>query len=249
MRNITMITCLIFLSLAGFAQTADELVQQANKAMNGMKETEALDLYKQALAKEGNNIAALCGASFMCSRVGNRQTTTSAKKAYFKEAKAYALKSVKLSPNSSTANYVSAVAMGRMALISGSKEKVAASRDIKRYAEQAIKLNPKNAKAYSVLGTWHKAVTNLNFAEKAAANMLFGGIPDGDIKTAISNFEKCRQLDPSYIHNYLELGMAYKQTGDKANAKEVLQAGLKQANNTPDDDKIKGEIKKLLATL
>ncbi len=249
MRNITMITCLILLSISSFAQSAKELVQQGNKAMKAMKETEALDFYKKAIAKEGNNVGALCGASFMSSRVGNRQSSSSMKKKYFKEAKAYAIKAVKLAPTSSTANYVTAVAMGRMALISGSKEKVAASRDIKKYAEKAIKLNPKNAKAHSVLGTWHKAVTNLNFAEKAAANMLFGGIPDGDIKTAIKHFEKCKQLDPTYIHNYLELGKAYKQTGNKAKAKSILQAGLKQKNNTPDDEKIKAEIKKLINKL
>ena len=142
-----------------------------------------------------------------------------------------------------------AVAMGRMALISGSKEKVAASRDIKKYVDQAIKLDAGNEQAWNVLGKWHFAVSNLNFAEKSAANMIFGGLPDGDIETAIQCFEKSQKLNPNYVLNYLDLAKAYNQIGQKEKAKNMITTGLKQPNHYQDDALFKQEMQDLMKKL
>ncbi len=249
MKNTFLLLCLSFISLGSFAQSAADFVSKGNAAKANMKESLALDYYKKAIAKDKKNDAAYAGASLMYSRIGNRQKTKKSKIAFFKAAKSHAMVALKLKSTSSFNYYTAAVAMGRMALISGSKAKVAASRDIKKYAEKAIKLNPKNAAAWNVLGKWNYAVSNLNFAEKAAANMLFGGLPDGDINKAVKAFEKSKAIDPAYVLNYLDLGKAYAQQNKKSLAKQMLQKGLKKSNKMYDDAGFKKEMKSLLSKL
>lgn len=249
MKNLLLLLFLSAFTTTAMAQTAAEYVKKGNSAVKSKNEKLALDYYKKAIAQDKNSSAAYAGASLMYSRIGNRQSAKATKVTYFKAAKIHALRAVKLKPSSSFANYTVAVAMGRMALISGSKDKVAASRDIKKYADKAIKLNPKNSEAWNVLGKWNYAVSNLNFAEKAAANMLFGGLPDGDINKAIKCFEKTKALNPGMVRNYLDLAKAYKQVGKKSLAKSMLQKGLALSSKTYDDASTKKEMRALLAKL
>lgn len=245
MKYTLLLSALLCLTFNINAQTAAELVKQGNTALNNKNEKSALQFYKKAIKADNKNDDAYAGASLMYSRIGNRQSGKETKKSYFKAAKVHALVAVKQNPKSSFNNYTVAVAMGRMALISGSKEKVAASRDIKKYAEKATRLNPKNAPAWNVLGKWHYAVSNLNFAEKAAANMIFGGLPKGDIQTAIKYFEKSRSIDPSYVLNYLDLAKSYAQVGNNTKKLSMIAKGLKLPNKTKDDASFKKELQKL----
>lgn len=249
MKNLLLLLIVCCSAFSINAQSAADLVKMGDAAVKNKKEKLALDYYKKAIAKDKKNAAAYAGASLMYSRIGNRQASKSTKVSYFKAAKTHALVAVKLKPNRSFNNYVVAVAMGRMALISGSKAKVAASRDIKKYADKAIKLDAKNADAWIVLGKWNHAVSNLNFAEKAAANMLFGGLPDGSNAKAIKCLEKARALKPNIVLTYLDLAKCYKQDNKKTKAKALLQKGMKLSNKTFDDASHKKEMKALLAKL
>ncbi len=250
MRNTLIVICTVAASVSpAAAQSAADLVLQGDQLEKDRKEEAALAKYKDALKLEPTNLDALCGASFMCSRVGNRQTSKTLKEAYFKTAKIYAEGALKKNPGSAEANYVMAVAMGRLALISGSKDKVAASRDIYKYAQKAVQINPRYALAWNVLGKYNYEVSNLNFAEKGAANMLFGGLPPGDLKTAIANYEKCKSLDPGFILNLLDLGKAYKQNDQKDKAKAVWQQAINTPVRTQDDPENIAECKKLLGSL
>jgi tetratricopeptide (TPR) repeat protein len=236
-------------AFTSIAQSAADFVKKGDAAVLNKKEKQALDYYKKAIAKDKKNDDAYAGASLMYSRIGNRANGKDVKTKLFKAAKAHAMVAVKLDPKNSFNNYTVAVAMGRMALISGSKAKVAASRDIKKYADKAVKLNPRNYQAWNVLGKWNFAVSNLNFAEKAAANVLFGGLPNGDINKAIKAYEKSKSLGPKYVLNYLDLAKAYEQIKKNSLAKKMLQKGLALPNVLQDDATHKKEMKALLSKL
>lgn len=237
------ILCCCLLSIA---QSANDYVSQAIKMEQAKNEVAALDKYKKALLIDKNNVEALCGASFMCSRIGNREKDEAKKKAFFNTAKLFAEQALKLNANSSRANYIMAVAMGRMALISGSKDKVAASRDIKKHADLAVKLDPKNSGAWHVLGKYNYEVSNLNFAERGAAKILFGGLPPGDNKTAIKCYEKCKSIDGTYLINLHDLALAYKQDDQLEKAKETLKLAVSLNERFQDDASIKAACQKLL---
>ncbi|WP_291911228.1 tetratricopeptide repeat protein [Chitinophaga sp. CB10] len=245
------ITASMFLlgALISQAQTVDEMVAQAKQLEVQMKEQEAFDKDKEILKIQPTQLDALIQASEMASRIGNRQKDKAAKTNYFNQAKDYAGAALKVNPNSAMANYAMSVAMGRMALISGAKDKVAASKDVKKYADLAIKLDPGFGPAYHVLGKWNYEVATLNVFERSAAKMLFGGIPEGSLSNAIANFEKCRQLAPGFILNYYELARAYKENDQEDKAVEVLKKALTLRNTTYDDASIKADIKKMLDDL
>ncbi|KAG4069216.1 hypothetical protein HA402_012069 [Bradysia odoriphaga] len=231
------------------AQSVADMMEEARQLEKQMKESEAFEKDKDILKIQPNELDALNQASQLCSRIGNRQKSKDDKISYFNLAKSYAQQALKVSPNSPESNLSMAIAMGRMALISGAKDKVAASKDVKKYAELAIKFNPSLAQAYHVLGKWNYEVANLNAFERGAAKMLFGGLPDGSLSNAIAQYERCRQLDPGFILNYYELARAYKADEQQEKAIEVLKKALTLRNITQDDASIKADCKKMLDDL
>lgn len=249
LKQIMTVALLVIFTAKGMAQSVEEMLAQAKQLELQMKETEALNKYKDVLRIQPNQLTALSQASQLCSREGNRQKNKSDKTKFFNEAKNYAQQALRANPNDAEANYSMAVAMGRMALISGAKDKVAASKDVKKYAELAIKLNPKYGEAYHVLGKWNYEVANLNVFERTAAKALFGGLPDGSLQAAINNYEKCRQLDPSFLLNYYALAKAYKENDQQDKAIEVLKKALSLRNIYQDDAGIKADCKKMLDDL
>lgn len=246
---------LLFAFLTGssalFAQTADDLDQQAALSVKNLKEEDALATYKQALVVQPDNLPALIGASEMSSRIGNRLVDKSKDQAtvYFNAAQDYASKALKVDSNSSDANLEMAIALGRLSLIESGKKKVQYARDIKMYGDKAIHLNPQNSRAYYVLGKWNFEIANLNYFERSAAKMFFGGIPDGSIKGAIANYEKCRQLNPGFILNYLDLAKAYKQDDQNEKAIAALQTLVHLPVQAQDDPSTKIEGRKMLDSM
>jgi tetratricopeptide (TPR) repeat protein len=231
------------------AQTPNDFIKQAETKLIQRDELKALNLYKNALLKDGNNVKALIGTSILCCKCGNRQATLEARKAMFITAKQYAIKAIQLEPNNAESNYAMSVAMGRMALISSTKDKVAASRDIKKYADRTIALNPNFAFGWHVLGRYNYELSKLNFAEKAMANLLLGGLPNGDIKTAITCYEKCQALDKTYITNLLDLAKALKDNKQYKEAKAICKEISTLPLRTFDDESFKTEAAKLLLSI
>ena len=91
------------------------------------------------------------------------------------------------------------------------KEKINAAKEIKKYVDKSIKNDPKNFKAWHVLGRWNYELGNLNIIERSAARLMYGSIPEGSITEAIIAFEKCNTISNGFILNYMELAKAYKK--------------------------------------
>jgi tetratricopeptide (TPR) repeat protein len=122
-------------------------------------------------------------------------------------------------------------------------------KDIRRYADKALTLNPKHAKATYALGKWNFEIVQLSWVKKMAVKAFFGGMEDATIEEAIKYMEKARTLDQYYVLNYLDLAKAYKYDNKPAKAIEVLQKLIKLPNRTTDDASYKAEGKKLLDEL
>ena len=228
------------------AQSVDELVAQAQQLEKQMKEVEALNKYKEVLQVSPGHVVAQSQASLICSREGQRQKEKAGKQEYFNEAKIFAYEALKVEPENPVANYAMALALNHIALISGAKEKVAAFKEVKKYADLALKFNPEYGEAYHLLGRWNYELSNLGAIEKAAAKVLFGGVPPGSIEAAIADYEKCRQLKPSYILNYYDLAKVYRENNQETQAFEVLNKVMKLRPIYQDDPGIKAECKKML---
>lgn len=249
MRKVFAIVFVLLASMSfAMAQSVEELRASAEKLKDIYSEPAALGKYNEILKKAPNDYNALWNASFLYSKIGNRLNSDDDKTTYFTKARELAEKAIKENPKDAEGYFVMSVALGRIALISGAKERVAASKAIKAYAQTALKYDGQHAGAWDVLGRWHYKVANLSFAERSAANLLFGGAPKGaSNENAISSYQNAIKYDSDYILFYRDIVEVYVETGNCAKAKEYGNKGLGFKSVTPDDDGHKAKIRELLA--
>ncbi len=219
-------TILFFTSTFCFAQqNLDVLIKEAAAKEKLFLEEAALTLYQQLLAKNPKQLIALQRASLLCSNIGIRQSGKT-KATYFAAGKTYADKALELQPNDCECLYVKAVSLGRNTLIGSTKDKVANSRALKGIADKIVTLYPNYSYGWNLLGRYHMEVSQLGILERTAAEKVLGGLPKGDLQTAINCFEKCKALDPGFLTNLLDLGIAYNKQGNNSKSKVAVQAAI-----------------------
>ena len=238
----------LFLSFSNFSQGQDfsVMLKEAERLEAIPNEKEALKHFKEAIKLQPLNLHALTKCSELCSRIGAREKVQQTRDSYFQAALIYAKTAIKYHPNSDEAFVVMGIAMGRMALTKSGKEKIATVKEIKHFAEMALKINPNNFKAWHIIGKWNYEVSSLTVLEKAATKVFYGGLPDASLKKSIEAYEKAKSLSPSFTLNYLELAKAYKKNNQKKNAIPLLRYALTIPNRTEDDERIKKEAAELL---
>jgi tetratricopeptide (TPR) repeat protein len=239
----------LLLSILPFENNAQDLNAVLNEAKHletTFKDQEALDKYLEALRYQPTNLTALVKSSELYSKLGKRQSTKDKQKQFYISAKTNAQKALQVNPNSSDANFVMAVAIGRVTQIASGDEKIKGVKDIKSYAEKCIRLDANSYKGYHVLGKWHFEVSNLSSVEKWLVKVAFGSLPEASLDDAIRNYEKSKQLSPGFLLNYLELAKAYRRKDKDKKAVEYLEALLKLPDVTSDDATIRREAQKLL---
>lgn len=225
-------------------QVDSDLESRADSLFDNAEEQEALEVYQRILEQNPDHYEALWRRSLLYSRIGNRHDSEEEQREYFDEAKSLAERALQVDSTDTQSNFVMAVAMGRMALIAGARERVAASRAIKRYADKAIELDPSNPGAWHVLGRWHFKIANLSFIERAAANALFGGIPgDASNEKAVESMQRAIELMPDYILYHHDLAMVYEEMGETQKAIETCRIALEIESHTPDDPMLKEECR------
>jgi tetratricopeptide (TPR) repeat protein len=209
-------------------------------------ENEAFLKYAEVVKLDPNNLVALWKCSELSSRIGARQADKEKMRPYFLAAKNYAASALRVNSNSSEANCAMAFALGRVSLVSGTKERVELAKDVKSYLDKAIQLDPKNFRAWHILGRWNFEVSNLNIAEKSFARLFYGKIPSATLDDAIADFEKSRSLNPAFLLNYLELARCYHRKDEDKKAVSNLNLVLTMPNSMYDDIRAKTVARKLL---
>jgi hypothetical protein len=229
-----------------FSQDVPQLLKEAQQQEAVFHENEAFLKYAEVLKKDPGNLLALWKCSDLSSRIGARQPDKNKMRPYFLAARNYASAAIRVSPGSADANCAMALALGRVSLISGTKERVMLAREVKMYAENAIRLDPNNFRAYHILGRWNYEVSDLSAAEKTFARIFYGKLPSASLANAIDDFEKSRSLNPGFILNYFELAKSYHRMDEdkKAIANLYLLMGL--PNQMYDDARVKGLARQLL---
>ena len=239
----------IFPSMYLRAQDIPTLMQQGAALERSFRDQEALSKYSEVLEKDPANVTALCKVSQLYNVLGKRQPTKEKQKEYYIKALNYATLALKDAPNNSEANFSMAMSKGRIALVSSGEEKIRAIKEVKAYADKCIQLDPQNFKGYHVLGKWYYEVSDLNFLEKWLVKTMYGSLPDATLMDAIRCYEKSRQLNPSFLLNYLELAKAYKRNEEDDKARRLLQQLQVLPPTASDDPKIKALGKKMLDDL
>jgi tetratricopeptide (TPR) repeat protein len=246
MKNVIFSFFILFCSFFAYSQDVNLIIKEAQQLELKPDEKAAFFKFKEVLKLQPQNLIALTRCSEICSSVGNKETNSNTRDAYYKTALIYAQTAIKLYPESDLANVSMAIATGRIVLTKSGKEKIASVKDLKNYADKAIKINPLNFKAWHVLGKWNYEVSNLTGLERTAAKLLFGALPTASFENAVTYYEKARALNPTFLLNYLEMAKAYKKKNDTLKAIAVLKTMLLLKNMTEDDARIKLEAQGLI---
>ncbi|MDO9375343.1 MAG: hypothetical protein V4725_17565 [Bacteroidota bacterium] len=241
---------LTILSLFAFsvlhAQDVSSMMKDAERLETLPNEKAALARYKEVLKLQPLNIFSLNKASELCSRIGKRQQNAKMSEDYYLAARTYAGIALKINPNNSESNCVMAIALGRSSLNKSGKEKIESAKEVRKHVDVAIKNDPRNFKAWHVLGRWHYEISNLNAFEKTVVKLLYGGLPFGSLEESVRAFEKSQSITDGFLLNYLEMSKAYKKNSQKEKAVAAIRKMLTLPNHTEDDPSIKEEGKRLL---
>lgn len=242
----------IFLfSLPALARSQDvqHLLSEARKAEAALQEEEAFQRYRQVLQLEPANLAALCKSSELASKLGHRLKNQAEQHSRYEQAMQYAKKAIQLYPHSADANFVMSVALGRMALVSSGGEMIGMVKEIKKYAENVVRLNPADFRGYHVLGKWNYEISGLGAFKRTAVRIFYGAFPEASFQLAAKNYETSLKLNPQFNLNYLELAKVYLKLDQQEKAVKLLETLRHLPYKMSDDARVRAESLELLNSL
>lgn len=246
MKLFSFLLLFVFLFTQVSAQNYATLITEADRLEAIPNEKAAFLKFKEVLKLQPTNLYALTKCSELSCRVGGREKSTKVRDEYYASAQTYAKTALRLHPNSDEANVAMAFSIAKTLMLKSGKEKITAVKELKSYGDKAVTQNPKNFKAWHVLGKWNYEVSNLNAFEKAAVKIIYGGLPAASLNNSIMYYEKAKSLAPLFTLNYLELAKAYHKNDDDIKAISLLNYLLSIKNQTEDDPRIKAEAQKLI---
>ncbi|WP_299821378.1 hypothetical protein [uncultured Pontibacter sp.] len=225
---------IFFLFCSAFATMADDgasgndkLLQQAEQLLVNYKDSEALVVFEKILEESEDNYVALCKASYLHCRIGDRYTDETKKLQHISKAREYANRAYALNPSDSESNYVMALSLGSQALVSGPKERLSSINQMKTFVDAALAANVEHAGAWHILGRWYFKMANLNFAEKMASKFLFGGVCGvASNKDAADAIERAITYNPKNIRYYYDLALIYSEMKEKEACMNTLTKAL-----------------------
>lgn len=183
--------------------------------------------------------------------VGESLEDKTERKSFFMRARDASQTAISLNPENGKAFLFYSIALGRLALDAGPRERIRLAKDIKQAVDRAVELDPESDIAWHVLGRWHHKIATLSWIERRFANIFLGGVPsEASVDEALACFLKATTLRPAIIAHQLELGNVYLELERREEAIAAYQKVLSLPPKDPEDPKYKRQasehLKKLL---
>jgi tetratricopeptide (TPR) repeat protein len=226
------------------------LIAKGDSLYNLQDNNGALDQYVAALDVDSMNYEANWKASRAFTDVGETIEDDDERAIFYLKGSKLARRAVKIDSNGSKGHLFLSIALGRVALDAGAKERIKLSKEIKKEVDLAIKYDPNDDVAYHVLGRWNRKLSNLSWIEKGFADMFLGGVPEeASEENAVAAFKKAIELKPNHINHHLELGITYEMMGMDEEAIKEFQICLDLPPSDSSDDKYKALAQEYLEDL
>lgn len=232
------------------AQDPAVLFNEARDFERKYKEEPALAKYQEILVIQPSHMQALLKCAELSGSIGARATKQEDKIVFLYQAKGFADAAVRL--DSTSADAVFATALVNYQLSLAEKEKDVATehlRQVKVLSEWGLQLDKNHGKCHYLLGKWHLEVYNQSDLKKAAAKLLFGGLPKADLATAIQHLEASKTTEPYLCPNFLDLAKAYQLNKNYEKAIQTLEQLAKLPARKQDDLVTKATGKEMLQQL
>ncbi|XP_039287764.1 regulator of microtubule dynamics protein 1-like [Nilaparvata lugens] len=134
--------------------------------------------------------------------------------------------------------------------LDGIKVRISNLEKVKQHMLEAVKLNPKDATTFYMLGSWCFQIANMPWYQKQIASTIFAKPPESSFEEALEYFRKAEEIQPNfYNQNLFMLGQTYMKLGDKDVAKRFLTQAVNYKVTTEDDRKAKMDAENLLKKL
>jgi len=92
-----------------------------------------------------------------------------------------------------------------------------------REVDAALALNPNDDAAYSIKGSFYRAIGNVGWFQRQLAAIFVGRIPKGGFEEAEVALKKAVALAPDVMRHSYELGILYIDMDRKDDARKILK--------------------------
>jgi tetratricopeptide (TPR) repeat protein len=170
----------------------------------------------------------------------------------YAEARSLAERAVRVNANGADGHYMVAVAVGRVALTKGARERVRYSRVVRDEALRATELNPRHDGALHVLGRWNAEIQRLPGITKFFAKTFLGAsiFNQASWDNAVRYFTEAIAANPTNIYHHLDLAEALIDADRAAEARPHLeQIATMEPACDPQDPEYKRQAAATLARI
>jgi tetratricopeptide (TPR) repeat protein len=232
-------------------ETPATYIAAGDRERTAMQPNAALADYEQAIALDSSDYQALYKASREAVDLGEFEPDAKVKQQDFDTGLRLARRAVAADSTGPDGHFAVARALGREALAVGGKKRIEFAKEVRSEALKALSYDPHHAGALHIMGVWNAEVMRLSGIERFIARNLLGGgiLGTANWKDAIQYLEQAVAIEPNRIVHHLDLGKVYADVGDKAKAREQLEAVLALPSAEYNDPHYKQDAESRLAHL
>jgi tetratricopeptide (TPR) repeat protein len=231
------------------ASAAGDWIEQGDSFDRQFKSAQALAAYEKALATNPNDADLLRKISKQYVEMVLDAPTKKEKLRLAQLGYDTALQAKKLAPNDPEVRVTVAIAAGRLAFYSEPRRRLELSSVVRSESAESVKLDPRFALGWHVLGRWNYEIANLNAVLRVVAEAVYGKMPPASNEEAIRALSRAVELEPGNALFHAELGRAYLAAGRKDEAKRELQKSLTLPRRSRDDAGAQDRAKQALRGL
>ncbi|HET6272023.1 MAG TPA: tetratricopeptide repeat protein [Bacteroidota bacterium] len=140
----------------------------------------------------------------------------------FQAAEGYAMRCTRADSLLASGHTWRAAALGYLALHAGMKDQVWLSRELISEVELAIALNPIDGAAYSIKGSFYRALGNVSWFQRQLAEIFLGNVPDGGYEQSETALKQAIALAPDVMRHHYELAVLYIDWDRHEEARDIL---------------------------
>ncbi len=220
------------------------LINLADKELWNMNYPKADSLYSMVLLDNPDNADLYWKLARLQVSMGESNTDNS--KEHYSKAAEYARKCVSLDSTNGKGHTWLAASLAIMVENRGTKAKLKQAKEIKRELDTAIRLNPNDETALSMLGSYYREAARIGWFKRMMANTFIGEVPVGNYELAEKAFRKAITLDPTIIRNYHELALICLDNNKREEAMSLMKTAIDKPILVASDIRRVEEMRKLI---
>ncbi len=206
------------------AQAVAAHIAAGDAARCGAATAAAVSEYRAALAIDTTSYEANWKGARALVDAGKTATEAARRDSAYAAARALAERAVAINDAGPDGHYMLAVALGRVALTMGPKDRVRYAGRVRDEAVRALDLDPRHDGALHVLGRWNAEIERLPMMARVFARTFLGAsvFAKASWDNAVRYFGDAVAVDPRNIYHRLDLAEALIDAGRAAEARPHL---------------------------